>query len=206
VTDIAVMLPGEHWTHVSTVDVIHMDIRDWDTLKPQLTAHPRFRLGQAHFEPHVWQSMRDDGDFLTAGVWDGEYSELVRMLAPFFDEEISSRLLPGLARTDNAVSVGTVLIMALVDLARDAKGPLVRAALQEAILMRADQEYAMPRDDTRVIQAAQQLATAVLTIPFPRWRLIAGPVLANKDTASGIAVAGPLPLFLDECALVLRSF
>jgi hypothetical protein len=56
-----------------------MKISDWDNLKPMLQAHPRFRLGELHFEPKVWQSMREEGDFLNAGVWDGEYSELIRL-------------------------------------------------------------------------------------------------------------------------------
>ena len=44
-TEAAVMLPGEHWTHVSTVDILQMKISDWDRLKPILEAHPRFHLG-----------------------------------------------------------------------------------------------------------------------------------------------------------------
>jgi hypothetical protein len=67
-TEAAVLLPGDHWTRVSTVDTIQMKISDWDNLKPVLEAHPRFHLGEAHFEPKVWMSMHEEGDFLNAGV------------------------------------------------------------------------------------------------------------------------------------------
>jgi|ERR1035437_5981469 hypothetical protein len=100
-TEAAVMLPGDHWTGVSTVDTIQMKISEWDNLKPILEAHTRFHLGEAHFEPKVWRSMCEEGDFLNAGVWDGEYSELIRLLAPFHDAHIESSVISGSRRADS---------------------------------------------------------------------------------------------------------
>jgi hypothetical protein len=155
-TEVAVMLPGDHWTKVGAVDTLHMDIRTWDTLKPVLLAHPRFRLGEAHFEPEVWQGFLAEGDFLNAGVWDGEYGELIRLLAPADDRSIAERLFPWLRRESNSVSAGTALIMAAVDVARAAAAPLAKERLAEAIRQRADSEYAMPGQGRGVSEAAAQ--------------------------------------------------
>jgi hypothetical protein len=67
-TETAIMLPGDHWTNVSTVDTFQMNIKDWDALKLILQAHARFRLGKEHFQPDVWTNMCEDGDCVNAGV------------------------------------------------------------------------------------------------------------------------------------------
>jgi hypothetical protein len=120
-TEVAVMVPSDHWLHVSAVDVHHLDIRSWDKLKPLLLAHPRFRLGKEHFRPEVWKGFAEEsGDFLNAGVWEGDYAELVSLLADFEDRGIAKALLPSSSRNHNAISVATALTIAAVDIARAA--------------------------------------------------------------------------------------
>ena len=70
-------------TGVGTLDTLHMRMGDWETLKRLLLAHPRFHLGKAFFEPEVWEGFAGEGDFLNAGVWNGDYRELIRLLAAF---------------------------------------------------------------------------------------------------------------------------
>ena len=82
-TEVSVMLPGDNWTGVGTLDTLHMRMGDWETLKRLLLAHPRFHWGKAFFEPEVWEGFAGEGDFLNAGVWNGDYRELIRLLAAF---------------------------------------------------------------------------------------------------------------------------
>lgn len=82
VTEAAIMFPGDNWTYVGTVDTFHMDIQSWDALKANLLAHPRFRMGKDHFQSKIWEGFHAEDDFLNAGVWDGDYGELVRLVAP----------------------------------------------------------------------------------------------------------------------------
>ncbi|MDR6661288.1 hypothetical protein J2W51_003874 [Tardiphaga robiniae] len=205
-TEAAVMLPGDHWTHVSTVDTIQMRISDWDTLKPALQTHPRFRLGEPHFEPKVWKSMRDEGDFLNAGVWDGEYAELLRLLAPFHNADVENSVIPGTRRRDSVFSVSTAVIMAAVDVARAAGHLPTENQLQEEITRRAADEYAMTSDSPYVARCAAQLATCLLGVPYEHWSLIAGPVIVKRGAAIGTSVEGTLPLALDGHAIVLQAF
>src|SRR3546814_15682332 len=112
------MLPGTHWTHVSAVDTMYIKITDWDDLKAELALYPRFHLGEEHFAPAVWKSFYGDSDFLNAGVWDGSYSEIVAILARYAYREIEPKFLPGMARKDHYLPVGTSAIAAALDIAR----------------------------------------------------------------------------------------
>jgi hypothetical protein len=205
-TEAAIMLPGDHWTHISTVDTFQMSIKDWDALKPILQAHGRFRLGKEHFQSEVWQSMRDEGDFLNAGVWDGDYSEIVRLLAPFHDTQIENSMIAGTRRIDSAISVGAAVIMAAVDVARAAPQLPNEADLRQSIIRRAIDEYAITSDNPAVQNCATQVATGLLTLPFATWRVAAGPVLAGQSSEFGAAIEGPLQLSIDQNAFVLKSF
>ncbi|MER9134361.1 hypothetical protein [Mesorhizobium sp. M0768] len=204
VTDAAIMLPSDHWTYVGTVDTLHMDIRSWDALKANLLAHPRFRMGQNHFEPKVWESFHAEGDFLNAGVWDGDYGELVRLVAPFDDRGIGESMLPGLARHDSLMSIGTALIVAMVDIVRSTSEPMSRDELAEAIKARADSEYAMPREKGSVAEAAAQIAALVDTVPLDQRKRLAGPVLAlRRGPKEPTMLAGPIWVDLDGNGVVL---
>jgi hypothetical protein len=203
-TDIAVMLPSDR-THIGTVDVFHMDISDWNKLKPVLLAHPRFRLGEAQFEPAVWHSFREEGDFLNAGIWSGDYGELIRLLAAFEDREVMRNLLPSSSRTANATSVAVALVTAAVDVARAATVVLTLDQLVTQITQRADQEYAMPSDNGLVRNAAIQIGALVAGVPFDRWRHLVGPVLVARprNAQPAAPLAAPLPLELDGGAVVV---
>jgi hypothetical protein len=205
-TEAAIMLPGDHWTHVSTVDTFQMDIKNWDAFKPILQAHTRFRLGKEHFQPEVWTSMSEEGGFLNAGVWDGDYSEIVRILAPFHDTQIESSVIAGTRRIDSAISVGAAVIMAAVDIARAASQLPDEPDLRRAIAQRAADEYAITPQNPAVEGCIAQVAAGLLTLPFATWRVAAGPVLAGQTSANGTTIDGPLRLSIDQNAFVLKSF
>jgi hypothetical protein len=203
-TEVAVSLPGDHWTHVALVDTLNMDIKSWDRLKPMLTSHPQFRLGKENFPPEMWKSFTEEGDFLNAGIWDGDYGELIRLLAAFDDRSVAARLIPGLGRAHNPTSVAIALIVAAVDVVRAAAAPLTSDELAEAIGAGANNEYAIPRSGPAVRPAAAQIAALINTVPFPRWRYLVGPVLVRaQNEPSPETLSGPLHIEMDGNAIVL---
>lgn len=203
-TEVAVSLPSDHWTHVALVDTFNLDIRSWDRLRPMLSSHPQFRMGKENFSPDVWKSFEAEGDFLDAGVWDGDYGELIRLLAPFDDRNIGAQLIPGLSRAHNSTSVATALIVAAVDVVRAVMSPLAPDELARAIRARADDEYAMPMSSRGGQPMAEQIATLIHTVPFARWRHLVGPVLARVERDAPPSLpAGPLRVKMDGNAIVL---
>lgn len=206
-TEIAIMLPGNHWTQVSCVDIMYIKITDWDVLKATLVAHPRFRLGGKNFTPEVWDSFVKENDFLNAGVWDGDYAELVSILACYAYREVEDKLIPGLARKDNYISIGTAIIMSALDIAHAAASPLTNADLAREVLGRADSEYALSSASEQACKAANQVAEIVTQVPFAEWKWLAGPFLAlrrERPDGEQASASGPLDVVLDEGSLILR--
>ena len=206
-TEIAIMLPGEHWTHVAAVDTMHMHASDWGALKSLLISSPRFHLGEEHFQPDVWQSFCSEGDFLNAGVWDGEYRELVHLLSVSEYSEIADQLLPGLSRPDNPISVGTSAVMAAIDVVRALNGPVEQSKLVADVLMRADKEYAMPSDSAHIKAAVDQVCTLISQLAFNEWKWLSGPMLVlrrDRPESEKSTISGPLDIVLDDGAILIR--
>jgi hypothetical protein len=206
-TEIAIMLPGIHWTHVSSVDMMYIKITDWDALKATLSTHPRFHLGKENFSAEVWQSFHAEGDFLNAGVWDGDYAELIGILAKYAYREIEDKLLPGLPRKDNYISIGTSVISAALDVARTAASPMSGSELAKKTLARADGEYAVSAESERARKAADQIAAIVMQVSFGEWTWLAGPFLAlrrERPDNELPSAPGPLDVVMREGSLILR--
>jgi hypothetical protein len=203
-TEVAIFVPSDHWTHVAAADVFSMDFRAWDALKPVLLAHPRFRMGKAHFAPEVWKGFCDEGEFLGAGVWEGDYGELVRILADHEGRDKANAVLPFLARHNNRISYGTALVIAAVDVARAASAALDAGPLAQSIMARAEAEYAMPSSPAHVPKAAVQIAALIAPLPFSHWGYLAGPALTPyKGREWPKEPEGPLAVALDGNVIIL---
>lgn len=197
-TEVAISLPSDHWTGASTLDVLYIRSKDWEALKLDLLSDSRFHLGKDHFAPEVWEFLQKEGDFLNAGIWEGSYRDLVRIIANFELRDTNNPLLPGLARENNVVSIGTALVMAAVEVC--GAGPAAdRSALIREILLRADTEYALS-DSTRVREGAAQIADIVLSVPQMLRPGLIGPVLR----AASRSHEGPLPVILEEGMIIFE--
>lgn len=197
-TEVSISLPSDHWTGASTLDVLYIRGQDWDALKADLLSDCRFHLGPDYFAPEVWDFLRREGDFLNAGIWEGSYRDLVRIIAKYEWREINSQLLPGLARENSVVSVGTALVMAGVDVAA-AGAPQKRESLIHDILLRVDTEYAL--SDTKHVRAgAGQIADIILSVPPTQQAMLVGPILRRASQKHD----GPLPVLLEEGKIVFE--
>jgi hypothetical protein len=115
-------------------------------------------------------------------------------------------VITGTRRIDSAISVGTAVIMATVDVARAATQPPKEADLRQSIMQRIMDEYAITSGGSAIQACVTQVATGFLTLPFATWRITAGPVLGSQSNALGTAIDGPLQLAIDQNAFVFKSF
>jgi hypothetical protein len=192
-SEIAVMLPGDNLARTTCVDTLHIKMSAWDDLKSDLTAHDNFHLGKEHFDSEVWASFEDD-EFLNAGIWEGDYAQLLRIISKHEDRATTNALIPFVSRRGNSMSVITSLVMASVDIARAAKAPIAASMLADLILDRCDSEYALPRDSHGASDGAKQIADAIVALPFGTWGALRGPALTKRNNDA--LIPGPFSISL----------
>lgn len=179
-TEIAIMIPEEVRPYGKAVDHISVEMKSWDDIKSALTATGHFHWGEDRFSKEVINSFVKEGDFLSAGIWDGPYRELVTIFAKY--EKVSHRedLLPGLRRQDTYWSVGTGLIMAVLDVLGKGVSP-DDITFHEDVLEIADMVFAIPKDGAGVKGAVDQLINLVKSVPSAQRNQITGPLLKPDE-------------------------
>lgn len=140
-TEVGLFLPSDHWLGTAPISTFHFPMSSWDHLKLLLVDHPRFSRGEEALGATLWKSFSDEGDFLDAGVWEGDVRELLALLSVHNDESLEKAVIPFLARRNNSVSVGIALISAAVDIVR-ADPTVAGKELRKQIENRAKGEYA----------------------------------------------------------------
>lgn len=146
----------------------------WDNLKAELLATGAFHYGLEHIPGRAHERFRE-GDFLNAGVWDGDYRQLITILAKYEDRKTALSLLPVLRRDHMFIAVLSAIALAAVDVTSTAERALSAENLTVAILTRADEAYAMPSERPWVSNAAEGLAALIVQLPFSTWSALSGP-------------------------------
>lgn len=173
-TDVYVSLPLPDDVFATHLDVVYIKGTAWDALKSDLLATGSFYYGAQHFTPDIYARFHE-GDFLNAGVWDGDYRQLIQLLSKYEDRATASRLLPDLRRDHMFLAALSAVALAGVDVVRRASGSVPAQELQAAILARADDTYAMPSERPWVTMAARDLAQIINELPADAWPLLSGP-------------------------------
>lgn len=173
-TEVGLFLPSSHWMGTTPIGTFHLHMSSWDHLKPVLTDHPRYSRGEEALGTTLWKSISDDGDFLDAGVWEGDVRELLELLSAHNDENLEKAVIPFLARRNNLVSVGTAVVSAAVDTVR-ANPTANEAELREYISKRTKDEYAAEVITPHGQKILDCVISCIESIPHDKRVAVSGP-------------------------------
>ncbi|NKX37561.1 hypothetical protein HGG70_06430 [Rhodobacteraceae bacterium R_SAG4] len=173
-TEVGLFLPSNHWMGTTPISTFHLHWSSWDHLKPALADHPRYSRGEEALGSTLWKSFSDEGDFLDAGVWEGDVRELLELLSAHNDESLEEAVIPFLARRNNLISVGIALVSATVDTVR-AIPTANEVDLRECICERAKTEYAAEVQTPHGHKILDSVIHCVESVPHNERVAISGP-------------------------------
>jgi len=195
-------LPLPNDIFATHVDVFWLDFRSWEPLQSDLLASGSFFSGREHFESEVYALFNED-DFIGAGIWDGDYRQLIAILSRHEHRPLKDEVLANLRRDHLGISVFSAIALAAADVARAADRLMEENELARAILERADVAYAMPDERPWVRRAAEVLASMIVQVPFVQWAALDGPfwnLWKPRELAAHIRSPDPerVPLVIDD--------
>ncbi len=173
-TEVGLFLPSSHWMGTTPISTFHLQMSSWDHLKPALADHPRYSRGEEALGATLWKSFSDEGDFLDAGVWEGDVRELLELLSSHNDEGLEKAVIPFLARRNNLVSVGIALVSAAVDTVR-ANPTANEEELRKRISNRAKCEYAAEVKTPHGQKILDSVIGCIQSVPFNQRVAMSGP-------------------------------
>lgn len=175
VTEVYVSLPLPKDIFATHLDLVWIKGLEWDAMKAELLATGCFHYGKEHFDRIVYDRFGQEQDFLNAGIWDGDYRQLIQIIAKYEDRPTASRLIPDLRRDYMSIAVLSAVALAAVDVASAAHASMAAEKLEADILKHADRVYAMPDERVWVRAAAAGLAELIVQLPFESWAQLSGP-------------------------------
>ena len=190
-TEVGLFLPSDHWLGTTPISIFHLPISEWDVLKPLLAGHPRFIFGENALGSELWTSFSSEGDFLNAGIWQGDVRELLNLLSDFNDENLETAVLPSLARRNDQLSIGIALVSAAVDVARG-ESALTGSALRQRISERAKKEYAAQLETPHAQAILDSVVALVESVSIEQRVSISGPAFRRAATETQTPVGTPL--------------
>lgn len=198
--EVGLFLPSDHWLGTSpTISTFHLPMLSWEEVKPLLAGHPRFARGEQALGQSLWKSFSDEGDFLDAGVWEGDIRELLVLLSSFNDESLEKAVIPLLARRNNLLSVGVALVSAAVDVARGDSN-LVGQVLKKRVSDRAKSECAAETETAYGQTVLDRIIELLENVPAEERVSVAGPAFRRAKTDP--TVQHGVPLLLDGTTFV----
>jgi hypothetical protein len=199
-TEIGLFLPSDHWLGTHPISTFHMPMMAWDRLKPLLADHPRYLRGEQALGAQVWKSFAGEGDFLDAGVWQGDVRELLSLLSTFNDPALEKAVIPLLARGNDLFSIGIALVSATVDVVRT-DPTLIGQELKDHILGRAKTEYAVEADTAHGRRILDGICGLVEGLSVNIRASLGGPAFQKAEIADQVD-SGGLPVRLDGTTLI----
>jgi hypothetical protein len=195
---VSLPLPDDLWaTHQ---DHFWLDWQSWDLLKDELKATGSFYYGKEHFRDDVYQRFNED-DFIGAGIWDGDYRQLIQIIARHEKRELNEQAL--FPRDEMYIAVLSGLTLAAIDMAAQRQDFATATDLSAAIIVQADKVYAVPNKRPSVQRTAEALAEMIFKLPREHWRTLSGPywnIAAPSDLVAHIKPAEntKIPLIIDD--------
>lgn len=203
-TEVSIMIPSMDDELPPSLDIIYINMADWETIKSELATIGSIAFGKELFPEPIYEFFSNDDDFLTGGIFEGEYKNLLKTLAKY---ELRQDLLPGLNRHDAPFSMLQALILATVEMAPTFDIEPSIEFLQTVITDSCVNSYAVPADYHLLPKFAHSLAAMLMQLDFSLWKAINGPTwigeapfsIATKDA---LALDEELHILIDKNSTV----
>lgn len=181
VTEVAVMLPTADDRFPPRFDSIHLTCSGWTEVTNHFIAAEKLRLGRGTVPDRIYDRWKNEGDLADGGVFDGEYRELVTVLAEHIaPAERERRLIAGLRRENHKDAMVNALLMAAVDVCQAGQLPQDEDELAEWIAINAAYRYAAPHDASISMDFAPMLASLILSVPPAKVHTVTGPYWLSR--------------------------
>lgn len=175
--EVQVFLPiaEDDGEHPPRIDVIYLKGLAWpDVLAPLGTS---VSSATGRIPKKFLDSWESEGDCAGARIFEGEYRELLKVLA---QAELRLDLIPLLKREADVSAVRTALALAATDVARASAGPQVKDELVTEILQVAAVEYAVPRSAPLARRYAESLGELVTSLTPIELAMVSGPRFVTR--------------------------
>jgi hypothetical protein len=176
-TEVSIMIPSMADELPLPLDDIYINMSDWYTVKSELISVGSVAFGKELFPERVYEFYSNESDFLAAGIFEGEYKDLIKTFAKY---ELRQDLISGLNRHDSFFSMFQASILAMVEVASTFETEPTKENLQIEILNCCVDNYAVPSEYQHLSKFVDSLTNLLKQLDFSLWKVLSGPTWISK--------------------------
>lgn len=176
-TEISIMIPSISDELPTELDHIYIEMSAWDIIKSELSLVGTVSFGKELFPEKIYEFFSNESDFLSGGIFEGEYKELLKTFAKY---ELRQELLYGLNRHDRYSLLFQSSILAMVEVVSTLNEEPTKENLITIILNSCINNYAVPSDYPRLSRLITSHAVMLKELDFSLWRALSGPTWINE--------------------------
>ncbi|MGO4549400.1 hypothetical protein AB4Z29_31985 [Paenibacillus sp. 2TAB23] len=180
-TEISIMIPSTGERLPPALDYFNIVWDGWEPLISHFVKQGQLLLGREQFPEKVYDIL-SGGDFLDAGVFIGDYRELILEISKYVDLERESRLLPNLQRKNDPNAIYYAMVYATCDVISEGMFVEERNELEEALLIIANYKYAVDTASQYARKLAPQMVNILLELKEEHRNCIEGPLFFTEKT------------------------
>ncbi len=203
-TEISIMIPSMEDELPRALDDIYINMSAWDTVKTELALVGSVAFGKELFPEKVYKFYSNESDFLTGGIFEGEYKNLLKTFAKY---ELKQELIQGLNRHDSPFSMLQASILAMVEVAPVLDTEPTRENLQTLISSSCVNNYAVPSDYSHLPKFVDAIANMLKKLDFSLWKVLSGPTWIGKssfniEAKKSLVINEELNILIDKNCIV----
>ncbi len=183
-TEIAILVPYEYdGTRISipTLDFFNIHWEGWDKVINKFSSENNLYMGKDYFPDSTYEYISGMEDFINAGVYTGDYRELIIEISKHVDPKKEQCLLPNLQRKNDISAMFYAVIYASCDAICEGKWSKSIEEMQNSIYRILEYRYAAPLDSPYVLKIVPEVVKGLAKLKTEHANFIKGPKFLPEE-------------------------
>lgn len=138
-------------------------------------------MGKEYLPERFYSYVSSLGEFIEAGVFNGDYRELIIEISKYVDMEMENKLLPNLQRRNDLASMFYAVMHASSDAIAEGKHSLNIEEMQQSINCILEQRYAALTNSKNVSKLVLDMVNLFLNLKPEHVTSFQGPIFVHEE-------------------------
>ncbi|MBA9029411.1 hypothetical protein, partial [Peribacillus huizhouensis] len=183
-TEISIIVPYEHdGTRISIPTFEHFNIQweGWEDIIKKFVAKNNLLMGKDHLPEGFYTYVSGLGEFIEAGVFSGDYRELIIEISKYVDKEMENKLLPNLQRKNDLASMFYAVLYASSDVIDEGKYSMDIEEMRQSVNYILENRYAVETNSENVKKLVLVMVTLLSNLQSEHTTSVQGPIFVHKE-------------------------
>ncbi|QWG76920.1 MULTISPECIES: hypothetical protein [Bacillus cereus group] len=183
-TEISIIVPYEQdgtMAYIPTLDYFNIHWEGWDKITERFSSTNKLFMGQTYFPASTYEYISGMEDFIDAGVYTGDYRDLLIEISKHVDPIKEGALLPDLQRKNNASAMFYAVIYASCDAICEGKWSRSLEEMEKSVYRILEYRYAAPLDSPYLLKIVPEVVKGLKNLKASHASFIKGPKFLPKE-------------------------